>query len=226
MECGKMKDYDWLGFNGNMTHYSEHDNYLKRHFAVFFKGGWRFSFLDDRLSLIPSVGVNYKKTGFESRDGFTQYVNNSLEIWSPAVPKEEFSGKAVSYEQEVFAVTTSLDFSWKGGDVFTLKTGFELQPVVFVNGFDIHHQRNLKFLDWNMGGAGIFAFSGYIAGEWNLTSRLAFTAQGEWGVQPVVSGKSFGAEEDKEAYSKIINAKSGNSSWQIGISAGLRIRIF
>ena len=227
LECGKMQDYDWLGYGGDMTHYSEHDNYLEHHLAVSLEGGWRFSFLNDRLTLTPLIGACYASTAFESRDGYTQYVQNSLlEQWSEDIPKEEFSGKAVSYRQQILAVSVALEAAWKFTPGFTVRTCAGLQPVVFVNGYDTHHQRGIKFLDWNMGGAGVFTFTASIAGECRMSERCVLVIQGEMGIQPVVSGKTYTAYEGSDAYSESKDSLGGNSCKHFGITAGVRFSIF
>lgn len=220
--CGDMRDYDW-GASGALTDYSKHDNSLEYCFAFSTGAGWRFSFLDGRLAFTPSLGVQFSSTAFRAEDGYTQYASEDG-VWTDGIPKESVSGKVVSYNLRTFSLALGAEVSWRFSRVCAVGLDLGLQPVVFAFGYDTHHKRGLKFLDYAMGGVGAFAFSCGLTGEINVSDSCAFLLRTEGALLSTVSGKSYYAA-DGDSYTAS-DDKGGASAWTAGFSAGVRFRVF
>lgn len=107
---GHMQDYDWLnsfaGKNGipyswhdddptALTNYSIHDNYLLKYLTFSVSGGANIK-IPANITITPKIAYYYEFISMDGKDGYKTYKSNN---WVP----EDFSGKVISYIQEINA---------------------------------------------------------------------------------------------------------------------------
>lgn len=139
IKSGNMQDYDWLNFrywknepHTQITNYSIHDNYLLKYLTFSVSGGGNIK-IPANITITPKIAYYYETISLDGRDGYKTYKSNS---WEP----EDFSGKVISYLQEMnafllgFSVTVeTLPQAYFYADLF-------ISPyTTLVNALDYHY---------------------------------------------------------------------------------------
>lgn len=120
----------------------------------------------------PMLSFYYSTISWHSYGGYLQYAkirpNGTYEPWSKALPKVPHNGPAVSYQQQIMIPAIGVGFEATLPHKLTLLSDFHLTAGIMAFAEDIHHERNMRFVDILGGG---WAMHGNIRLQWNC---LAF----------------------------------------------------
>ena len=120
------------------------------------------------LTVEPMLSFYYSNIKWYSYGGYLQYArmrpNGTYESWSAALPKIFHSGSAVSYQQQIMIPAIGLGFVAAFPHKLTLSSDFHLTADIMASAEDIHHNRNIKFIDIMDGGWGMH---GNVRLSWN-----------------------------------------------------------
>ena len=152
MKTGEMEDRDWksdVNPPGSLTHFSSHNNHTIAAISAGLNTGvslpvWKFI-------LRFYLNFDYLFFKWEAKDGYTQYGKNNTEYgpytpWNPDFSKSPSPGLGISYTQHWFLLNTGIGAAIPLGR-FTLAFDFFIGPSICVS-IDIHHKRDLKFIDY------------------------------------------------------------------------------
>ena len=122
----------------------------------------------------PMISFYYSVIKWHSYNGYLQYAkikpNGMYEPWSTALPKVPHNGPAVSYQQQVMIPAIGLGFETAFPYKLTLSSDFHLTAGIMAAAEDIHHDRNIRFVD-TMGGG--WAMHGNIRLQWKCLPFFA-----------------------------------------------------
>lgn len=129
---GVMQDYDWL--NGldltELTNYSIHTNYLNNYYSFTASLGLNFYPLKE-LKLSPFCNIKYENIFFEGLNGYRTYKS---EDWVPV----EFTGKVISYQQVMKAISFGITF-YSALSNFDINLSASVSPkLCYINACDFH----------------------------------------------------------------------------------------
>jgi len=120
------------------------------------------------LTVEPMLSVYYSTISWHSYDGYLQYakmkVNGTYEPWATTVPKVPHNGPAVSYQQHIMMPAIGIGVEVVLPYKLALSSDFHLTPDIMASAEDIHHDRNVRFVDIMNGGWGMH---GTIRLNWN-----------------------------------------------------------
>ena len=126
------------------------------------------------LTVEPMLSLYYSTISWHSYGGYLQYAkikpNGMYEPWSTALPKVPHNGPAVSYQQQVMIPAIGLGFETAFPYKLTLSSDFHLTAGIMAAAEDIHHDRNIRFVD-TMGGG--WAMHGNIRLQWKCLPFFA-----------------------------------------------------
>lgn len=221
LACGHMQDYDWATTAGHQTHYSFHENKITGYFAFSLDMGWKFSFVDGKISVTPLAGMDFSVISFEAKDGYKQYVpatDRDTTPWSDDIERVAMAGKVITYEQERYLLRLGLETVFCLHPKFTLLLDLFVSPVLSINSFDSHLRTGMDYLDHNM--KGTVVFEGSIGCKFNVFNGHSIVLRVNGNFQPVATGESYlkNAEDDK--YSKDSSSLGGASQWDVGFFFG------
>ncbi len=210
---GFMQDYDWLNSIGGQynhpewenddptecTNFSEHINKLDKYiiFNLSLRGN---IYLPAEIKVTPHLGYKYEFIRFTGADGYSNYKWNNHEI-------QTFSGKVISYEQELHSMLLGLNLEIGCIPRTTINLNFDISPyLTILNATDKHYVSTpaTAYLD---------KFKKLVLIESGLTAQYTFSKNHAAGIngslqyEPLSKGNT---------YSRTINS-SGNftsSSWQ------------
>lgn len=123
---------------------------------------------DILLTVEPMLSFYYSILSWYSYDGYLQYAklksNGTYEPWTETLPKVMYKGAVVSYQQQIMMPAIGLGFEVAFPYKLTFSSDFHLTADIMAAANDIHHTRNLRFLDILDGG---WAMHGTIRLNWN-----------------------------------------------------------
>lgn len=149
-----MQDYDWensigdqLGYSSWLnddptenTSFSEHVNHLDKFINFKTKLGGNI-ILPAKIKITPYLAYQYDFISFSSSGGVGIYKSHNFE-------KYPFSGKVISYEQEMHSFLFGLGLSTDIIPRTSIKIDFEFSPkMTNLNAIDYHLTRNVAFND-------------------------------------------------------------------------------
>lgn len=115
----------------------------------------------------PMISFYYSVIKWHSYNGYLQYAKmnryGQYEPWTETLPRIAITQAAVSYQQHIMLPAIGLGWEVLFPHNITLNTDMHLNPNISAITEDIHHARNLRFVDILQGG---WAFHG--------TTRLAW----------------------------------------------------
>ena len=116
----------------------------------------------------PMISFYYSSLSWSSYGGYLQYAkenhNGTYEPWTKAMPKVQSTGQAVSYQQHIMIPAIGVGFEAAFPHQLTLFSDFHLSPDLIAWAEDIHHKRNVRYVDILDGG---WAMHGSIRLDWN-----------------------------------------------------------
>ena len=146
---GNLQDYDWLNStksqwkNANpcdMTNYSKHDNKINKCISLSILLGGNI-YLPAEIKLSPYIGYIYEYVGFDGSDGFCIYKSDNYN------PKN-FSGKVISYSQEINSCITGIKFSIESIPRTCISGNFGFSPALtFLSALDYHYLNSAVYWD-------------------------------------------------------------------------------
>lgn len=120
------------------------------------------------LTIEPMLSVYYSTISWHSYGGYLQYAklkpNGTYEPWTEALPKVSHKGQAISYLQNIMIPAIGLGFEATLPHKLVLFSDFHLTADILASAEDIHHDRNVRFVDIMNGG---WAMHGTIRLNWN-----------------------------------------------------------
>ena len=150
IRSGHMQDYDWLNSvvdeteypswhlddPNQLTNYSIHDNYLEKYITFSASLGYNI-FLPAEIKLTPLIAYQYEFIAFTGKDGYSIYKWNN---WQ----KESFSGKVISYKQELNSMLLGLSLKVSTIPHIFLAADCLVSPkMTFLNALDYHYNPRL-----------------------------------------------------------------------------------
>lgn len=115
---GNMQDYDWLNSVGGpdghypswknedpteLTNYSCHDNFLEKYMTFSVAGGGNI-YIPAEIKLTPFIAYYYDFISLNGKEGYKKYKSENLK-------KTSFSGKVITYKQEINTMLLGLKIS-------------------------------------------------------------------------------------------------------------------
>jgi outer membrane protease len=150
---GKLEDSDWLSVeNADLTHYSEHDNFLNEYYLLNFYAGFSFP-LKNKFLLKTYLEASYFRLRFSSFGGFTMYSrekgkNTYYPISQAPINKIPDGEKVINYLQDwlVFSPCASLRLYFL--KYFHTDFSFKISPLIFCADLDEHLLLNDQYRDY------------------------------------------------------------------------------
>lgn len=137
---GNMQDYDWLNSVTSrwksddpcaLTNYSKHNNKITKCLSLSILLGGNI-YLPAEIKVTPYIGYQYEYIGFDGTDGFCIYKKDNY------IPGT-FTGKVISYSQEINAFITGVKFSIESIPRTCISGNFSCSPALtFLNAMDYH----------------------------------------------------------------------------------------
>lgn len=222
-KSGEMEDFDWLGPQGVLTRYSCHPNQITNYFLGKILIGWNTFVEEKNFFWQTTLGLEFERIGFNSTDGFKQYVPNDAKEWTSDIEKVYMHGDIISYSQDSLLLIFSNKISYPILPNFILGFSFEIKPLLLFNGYDTHFKRDLQFLDTNMNGTIPLGLAIETEYELSTFSWLYFKVSADW--IPISNGKVYSKDSSDEYYYPDPSSSSGGSKWTAGIESGIRIKL-
>ena len=132
VKSGNMQDYDWMNYSTELTNYSIHDNYLLKYMTFSVTGGGNIK-IPAKITITPKIAYYYELISLDGRYGYKTYKS---ENWIP----EEFSGKVISYLQEMNAFLLGFSVTVETLPQAYFYADFFISPfTTLVNALDYHY---------------------------------------------------------------------------------------
>lgn len=234
-DFGTVTDSDYLNepTSSAKTHYSEHDGRLD--YAVHLECAASFNFtvpLDyakkgDALTLVPSLGFQYKRYKWTASDGWAQYPPESsapYTEWSESGAKTYFSGSVMTYEQIYLIPFAGIGTTIPISDRFSFLATLKASPYLWCNAKDEHLLRDLTFYDYTRGG---WFFESEITGRCAITRILAAVATVTYTTTGVQRGDTYqyaGSSTSASVYRESDGEGGGTSLESLAVRLGLEFK--
>lgn len=213
LECGTMKDSDWLNNNSSevtktsghdyKTNYSESDNYIDYDISASLKTGCSFKLPELKkisTKISPFFEFEYQLFKFTAKNG-TAWYGSETDGYYAAWNDEEnrsikyFSGDVISYKRQNFIF-------WLGGSIafnlpkdFSVGAGFKFSPFVYSESIDCHHLRGLYFLDIVSDFCSLFNYN--FNTEYKIDSKKSICLNADYLYMKTLRGKSYSSDSQK-----------------------------
>lgn len=216
LECGTMKDSDWLNNNSSevtktsghdyKTHYSESHNYIDYDISASLKTGYSFKLPELKkisTKISPFFEFEYQLFKFTAKNGTILLYGKEIETegYYAAWNDEEnrsikyFSGDVISYKRQNFIF-------WLGGSIafnlpkdFSVGAGFKFSPFVYSESIDCHHLRGLYFLDIVSDFCSLFNYN--FNTEYKIDSKKSICLNADYLYMKTLRGKSYSSNSQK-----------------------------
>lgn len=125
----------------------------------------------------PMISFYYSSVSWHSYGGYLQYArigkDGRYEQWSKHLPKIPVTGSAVSYRQQLLIPAIGIGVEASFPHQLQLFSDLHVSSDVMASGEDIHHARNIRFIDIMGGG---FALHGTTRLSWRCLPYFALFA--------------------------------------------------
>lgn len=198
---GSMFDYDYLNdYNPDMlTHFSEHDGYIKYGFDINVSVGWMGLLMDFilksgekcKIFVEPIIGFRYFTQAWNAVDGYIKYPPKTDPPGPvlPDTPIVPIKGIGISYKQSFTLPGIGLRFKLRFPKKWEMDLFTQISPNAFGYAEDIHYKRSLKFKDiFNIKG---FSFYLYISSEKRFSKYFSFFSSIDYISIVSYNGKTF-----------------------------------
>ncbi|MDR1127456.1 MAG: omptin family outer membrane protease [Treponema sp.] len=151
-DSGVMEDRDWAGIYGQLTNYSQHQNYTQNALILNLDAGVSFPLF--KIFVFKVYGtVLFVDFAFESRDGYYQYTSSYTDTWSDSLPKKPYTGAAINYKQMWFIGGLGASLALPLG-AFQIYLAFNASPFISGVAHDTHlaYSYGNEFYDYLKGG--------------------------------------------------------------------------
>lgn len=186
---GRMQDYDWLNVTSTgtdeLTNYSIHENHLNTYHKIFFTAGSTIS-LTDKFAVKPYASIGKEYISFTGLNGYKQYGKKNgikYKAWNsvdsegnPEYTVGEYSGKVISYEQNIYYYGLGLGVQMNFVPQLESKICFEYYPFNSYLSYDIHHKRTIptQFAD-QFDNKTVISFKQNTSYSFNDNIKIGFT---------------------------------------------------
>lgn len=176
--AGRMTDADFYTSSPEPTLFSSHDASIISLFDVSVSAGYDFV-QDEKVRIECFTSLQYNETHASSYDGYL--INNYGS--TPVV--QNFTGQIISYTQYLLFAWLGSNWYVTPSDSLTITLSMAYSPFCFAKGWDIHHLRDIEFLDSMKS---FYALKGGISLAFFLTKKLSLNAGVEGVFLPKVLG--------------------------------------
>jgi outer membrane protease len=170
-KTGRITDKDFLNWDGDVTHYSEHDSFTEGALLLDARLGWQFV-LGDRFTVEPFAGFSLMRFKWTARDGFLQYPPESSYPYTPWNPqtttKADVYGTGIVYQQTWYIPMAGMRATLRFGDRMEAAFALGFSPYLWMNDLDNHELRQLDFVGIMSGG---FLIDPSLEVSWRLGPR-------------------------------------------------------
>ncbi len=154
-DVGKITDSDYLNFDGQKTHFSEHTATLEHSMSARLDVGWRTDFTS-AFSVAAFGRYLYRTVKWSAHDGYLQYPPSGQSIgsytpWSPSTSKVYLYGLVALYEQIYSIPAVGIRGEYRINDRLSISGSVAFSPLASVNDIDNHVLRSLIFYDSTSG---------------------------------------------------------------------------
>ena len=240
MECGTMKDSDWLNNNSASvtktsghdykTNYSESDNYIDYDISASLKTGYSFKLPELKkisTKISPFFEFEYQLFKFTAKNGTAWYGSETdgyYAAWNDA-EIQYFSGDVISYKRQNFIF-------WLGGSIafnlpkdFSVGAGFKFSPFVYSESIDCHHLRGLYFLDIVSDFCSLFNYN--FNTEYKIDSKKSICLNADYLYMKTLRGKSYSSDSQKWSKdNELKDSESGADQHCFNISLSFKYKFF
>lgn len=139
---GVMQDYDWLNNNNptELTNYSKHTNNLNKYINFTANAGGNI-YLPAEIKITPKIAYQYEFIALDGTNGFKTYKSDNWKI-------SNFSGKVISYGQELNAMLTGFSISVDTLPMIHFFADLMFSPkLTFINALDYHYVKSTVYWD-------------------------------------------------------------------------------
>ncbi|MCX7031455.1 MAG: omptin family outer membrane protease [Spirochaetes bacterium] len=167
---GRITDKDFLNYDGEVTHYSEHDSFTEGALLLDARLGWQFV-LGDRFAVEPFTGFSLMRFKWTARDGFLQYPPESsypYTPWDPLETKVRVYGTGIVYQQTWYIPVAGVQATLRFGDRMDAALTLGFSPYLWMNDLDNHELRQLDFVGTVSGG---FLLDPSLGVSWRISLR-------------------------------------------------------
>lgn len=168
---GRITDKDFLNYDGDVTHYSEHDCYTEGALLLDARLGWKFA-LGDRIAVEPFAGFSVMRFKWTARDGYLQYPPQSsypYTPWNPqTTPKVTVYGTGIVYQQTWYIPLAGVRAGIEFGDRFGAAFALGFSPYLLMNDLDNHE---LRLIDFHGNLSGGYLVDPSLALSWRIGPR-------------------------------------------------------
>jgi outer membrane protease len=169
---GRITDKDFLNYDGEVTHYSEHDCFTEGALLLDAQFGWQFT-LSDRFAVEPFAGFSLMRFKWTARDGYLQYPPESYPgpytPWNPqTTPVIDVYGTGIVYQQNWFIPMAGVRATLRFDDRLEAALALGFSPFLWMNDLDNHELRLLDFVGTMSGG---FLLDPSLEVSWRLGQR-------------------------------------------------------
>ncbi|GMO33870.1 MAG: hypothetical protein Ta2F_09840 [Termitinemataceae bacterium] len=149
-KSGILEDYDFLLEDSNaISHYSRHDAYLDKDFAVSIKTGYTVKVR--KWQFAPAIGFLYRTRKWTGTDGYTQYPSDGG-AWVGNESKQQVIGTVICYEQSIKHVFASIKIAYTINSNFEVNLDGNFYPYIWAQSLDSHFLGAKQFYDNGMNG--------------------------------------------------------------------------
>lgn len=243
LECGTMKDSDWLNNNSSevtetsrhdyKTNYSESDNYIDYDISASLKTGYSFKLPELKkisTKISPFFEFEYQLFKFTAKNG-TAWYGSETDGYYAAWNDEEnrsikyFSGDVISYKRQNFIF-------WLGGSIafnlpkdFSVGAGFKFSPFVYSESIDCHHLRGLYFLDIVSDFCSLFNYN--FTTEYKIDSKKSICLNADYLYMKTLRGKSYSSDSQKWSKdNELKDSEGGADQHCFNISLSFKYKFF
>lgn len=243
LECGTMKDSDWLNNNSSevtetsrhdyKTNYSESDNYIDYDISANLKTGYSFNLPELKkisTKISPFFEFEYQLFKFTAKNGTAWYGSKTdgyYAAWNDEKNRsiKYFSGDVISYKRQNFIF-------WLGGSIafnlpkdFSVGAGFKFSPFVYSESIDCHHLRGLYFLDIVSDFCSLFNYN--FNTEYKIDSKKSICLNADYLYMKTLRGKSYSSDSQKWSKdNELKDSEGGADQHCFNISLSFKYKFF
>lgn len=231
---GRIDDYDFLNWDGDVTHFSEHNCFTEGALLVDALVGWHFS-IGQRFALEPFGGLSIMRFKWTARDGYLQYppeADPPFTPWNPATTaKVNVYGTGIVYQQTWYIPQAGLRAAYRFGDAIEAALALGFSPYLIMFDLDNHELRLLDFKG-NLSGGWLLDPSLNVSWSFSQRARLSLEVsyRAIWGLvgDTVIAGAGVAGVpgDELDPGERAFSSDSAGASFDaLGISISLDVSL-
>lgn len=243
LECGTMKDSDWLNndpasvteTSGHdyKTNYSESDNYIDYDISASLKTGYSFKLPELKkisAKISPFFEFEYQLFKFTAKNVTCWYGNETngyYASWNDEGNQtiKNFSGDVISYKRQNFIFWLGSSIEFKLPKDFSLGAGAKFSPFVYSESIDCHYLRGLYFLDIVSDFCSLFNCN--FDTEYKIDSKKSICLNADYIYMKTLRGKSYSSDSQKWSKdNELKDSEGGADQHCFNISLSFKYKFF